>query len=572
MQNITSELFICGVCLLCNIIAGSLVIFHTKDLIKFNFKIFLGLFFGNLTSNALLLNILFLISQSTPIILFIIIQIAVLQIFLFIFIRYIRHQEVTFSLFLFSWLLFSTFRLSGTYHLLQIILPEFSSLEISLITLFFSEFFYVLCITLVSIYFLSIFCKKFSKTFIFHSVLVLCWVSIGFFGITPFIDLLLNSVGITPYFTAMTPKFIGLNLVVFRTYGTIILYLFTTITIFLGSIFLGYKSGFKFLPESTSILKKRVMRYFGIASIIILLSYGWYWFIIFIDSSTAIVFQITYMFDFTFYNLTHPFWVLLIIYYILLLIIFYWSYIISIIIRQRNHLWDQPNYFNQLPIINICGLVFIGFILCYFNYKKFSSYSYLQPLFVLLSIILYLTLFCILLTIFILTYRKRIWNQFSSSLKLFLLYIPFFIGYFLAGQILTINEILFGILSCTSLGIYAHHLRNDSSPSIPLNYPYLALMFFWAVLSACFAVLLSITSLICVIISIISFSLLHTYSWRLNRRFISYGLILSAIVIMGGTSSTFSTLVFALGIPNTLVFGVTLLMFVTVLIYTYIRD
>jgi len=555
-------------CILCNAFLSSIMILYRKFSPRFPFKFFLICFFGGLIINTIFLNVLLLLSQETSVLVFELIEIILLQIFLIIFLRYLWGKSVTMGLFIFSCFLFSTFRLSASYFLLQMIFPEFHSLEISFPTAFFYEFFYILCISFVAVFLLTSFSKIFSKSLIYRSALTLVWGCMCFFGVALIIDLLLASFGITPYFVTYIYSFIGPNLITFETSGSFFLYTILSLMILLGCIYFGRHHGFKFLSQNSGAYFT-ITKYFAIGILISIMIGAWYFFLALISFSTSITLQITILFDFIPYNLTHPFWILTIIYLILLLAVFYCVYLFFLIFKERTQLWNTPNSFNSMPIFNVSSLVSIGFILCYFEYEFISPFSHVNFSFILFTIYFYLIITITLLTLYLLTYQKKSFSNLSYSLKMFFLYIPFFLGYFSAGQILSITELLFGLLSCTSLQVYAIYLQIIQNNTLDFKNLNWVIILFWGALSSCFAALLSIASLICVIIALILFYLLTYYLHKKKTITSFYGIIGTTLIIMGGTSSTFSTNILAIGIPNTIVFGIAVLILMAVLLYTY---
>ncbi len=572
MQNYNLDLIIGLLCIISNVITIGLFIIHRKYPNSFNVKLFWIIYFGNLILNTIFLNIIIHLSQQTAIILFEIIEIIILQIFLIIYLKVIRHREASFSFLLFSSFLFGVFRLSGTYYLLKIILSEEMFLEVSFFSVFFFELFYIFIISLFSIFILSLFNRIFSNTTNYRYIFTFIWASIFIFGISRFVDLLLYNSGITPYFNTPVSSLIGQNLFSIETYGTITLFSLIAIILITGSIIISLKYGFKFMPEMKSSLLKAILRYFLIGIIVLAMVGVWYCFIVFVDIFIPIVSEITRMFEFVFYDLSQPFISLAIIYLILLIIPFYCGYLLYIIIKQRNILWSQPNEFNKLPILNIIAVVFIGFILCYYEFEQVSPYYHLDHSFVLFSIYFYLITFLFLLTLYGLTYVKKSWINISYSLKLLCLYCPFILGYLLAGQILSITEVLFGLISCAALQVYALYLKTiklKPNDTTSLN---LLVIFFWGVISLCFAGLLSITSMICLSISLISFYLIYKPIKRQNLRVVLYALISSSIILMAGISSTFTTTLYAMGIPNTIVFGVAFILIIATIFYGYLHS
>lgn len=596
MQNFDLQFLIWLFCIFCNASVACLLILRGKFPTKFQSKLFsslfLVLFFGILISITLFLNLLLYFTQDTSVLVFEIIEIIFLQAILLLFKKFIWRHDTNLILFMFSCLLFSIFRLSGIYYLYKPILfsigvSEAYYSEIAVFTAFFYEFFFIICLSLSSIFILSIFSKIFSKTLPYYFIFTLIWACLFIFGVTPYIDLLLYNSGIKPYFLNPIPSFIAFNLPSIETYGTQILYSFITLAILLGGIFLGYKYGFKFMAGKAILLKGTFLgykygfstilkRYIGIGIIIIVIAGVWYSLVALFDFSFFIVYLITVMFKFQFFHiaLVHPFWLISIIYVILLVIPFYYGYLILVIIKKRENLWAYPNSFNKMPILNLSILVFSGFILCYHNlqYKvplipAFFE-MWVQPSFVLFVIYSYLIAFLVLLTLYCLTFQKKPWTDFLYSLKLFLLYIPFLLGYYLAGQILNITDVFFGILSCTTLQIYVLYLRIIKIKPIDFKHLNWLVIFFWGVLSICFAGLLSITALICIFIDLILFFIINSQLKLTNSKLFFYGGIGTTLFIMGGTSSTFLTTVFAIGIPTIFILGIsTFWIFATIFYY-----
>lgn len=576
MQDLNFEFLSWFLCILCNVVVGCLIILQRKFPSKFNIKTFSVLFFGNLILITIFSYFLMISSKDTGVLIFEIIEIAVLQVSLIIFTKVIWRRESNLYLLMFSCFIFGIFRLSGMYYLYNIILPEPIFSEIAFITNLFYHFSYIICISLFAICILSIICKIFFKKFAFHSTLSLIWASMFIFGLTPLIDLLLQSFGITPIFVIQIYSFIGFNMSSYGSYGTVVLYAFIGIVILYGGILMGKKYGFKFISEGNPASSQRLLRYIGVGLIAIIVSGVWYYFTVLLDFSMGIIGEITILFKFEILDivLVHPFWLLMIIYGIMLLVPFYCAFIIFISIKKRRNLWEHPNSFNTMPILNLSVLIFAGFILCYNGLiYPFAQYYfvYLHRSFILFVIYFYLIAFLLLLTLYFLTYQKKPWLDLSFSLKSFLLYIPFILGYFAANQILPSIEIFLGILSCAALQIYAIYLRNIKIHSLDMRELNWFMIFIWGVLSSCFAGLLSITCLVCILVNLGLFYIITFNLKQANNKLILYGLISAIMIVMGGTSSTFLGTIFAMGIPNSVVFGVAIFCFIGTVLVIYLQ-
>jgi len=575
MQDLNLEILIWLACICCNVFLGGIIIIQRKFQAKFKFKPFLVVFFGTLILITLFLNLLIYFTQDIGALIFEIIEIAVLQIFLLIFTKIIWHHDANLTLFIFSSVLFGIFRAFGMYTVAEIAFPKTFS-QIAIYTAFFYQFFFIAFISLISIFVLITFNKILSRTLAYSSIFSLIWACLFIFGLTPFIDLLLYNLGIMPIFISQVYSFIGFGLGNFETYGTVFLYSFMAFVVICKGIFLGYKYRIKFMSETNLPFSKMAIKYIGIGVIVIIIFGMWYSFISLLDYSYSIILHITYILDFKYFELLliHPFWLLMIIYGILLLMFYYFGYLIFVIVKKRENLWDSPNSFNIIPILNLGILVFSGFIFCYAKLKYivlpyFGAYLY--DSFILFVIYFYLIAFLLFLTLYILTFQKKPWIDFSYSLKIFLLFIPFFGGYFIAGQILNTTELFLGFISCASLQVYAVYLRRIKAYSFDFKHLNWFMVFFWGILSICLAGLLSISSLLCSLIVLILFYLINYQLKRTNTIMISYGLIGTSVLLMGGTSSTFFTAFFTLGIPSTFVFGSAFLIVIATIFYQLLQ-
>ena len=576
MQDLNLELLFWLSCILCTVLLGIITIIQTKFQAKFGFKPFLALFFGILILIALFLNLLVSFTQDIYVLVFEIIGIVGLQVFLLIFTKIVWHHNANLALFAFSTALFGIFRASGMIALAKIVYIPVAFSQIAITTAFFYQFFFIAFISLISIFVLFIFNKILSKTLAYNSIFSIVWACLFIFGLVPFLDVLLLNFGVIPFFSIPIYSFIGQSVGNLETYGTIFLYAFMAFIGICEGIFLAYKYRFKFMSDSNLPFSKLVIKYIGIGIIIIILVGVWYSFITLLDFSYAIVMHIIYLLEFKYLTmlLIHPFWLLMIIYGILLLIVCYIGYLILIIIKRREHLWDRPNSFNKLPILNLGIVVFSGFIFCY-NTLQYVQVpfigGYLHDSFILFVIYFYLIAFLLLLIVYILTFQKKPWTNFSYSIKIFLLFIPFFLGYFIGGQILNTTEVLLGFISCASLQVLAVYLRSIKDHSFGFKHLNWLITLFWGILSICFAGLLSISSLVCGIIASI---LLYIINFQLKRKNIItffYGLIGASILLMGGTSSTFIKTLFSIGIPTTIVFGGAFFVIIATIFYQLLQ-
>jgi len=576
MQDFNLDLFLGLLIILCNLIIVTILIVQLKYQSKIKFKLFTAIFLGTLLLLALVLNLLIVISQETYILVVETIEIIVLQLYLIIFTKKIWRQSANLTLFAFSTVLFGLFRASGMYRIAQLSFPEPSFNQIAFLTAIFYQFFFIISVSLISIFILFLYTKMLSKKVTYSSVFSFIWGWMFIFGLFPFIDLLFYNLGLIPGLVITVNLFIGLSMVTVESYGTVLLYLTLALSLICEGVFLGYKHGFKLSPKTKSTFSISMIKYLKIGAAIIGFGGIWYSLILLIFHSATIIMQIVTLMEFIFIDmlLIHPFWLLLIIYGVLLLIPHYVIYLIYIVIQKRENLWEQPNQFNTIPILNLCILVFSGFILCY-NELKYPFYpffgGYLQESFIAFVIYFYLGICLLLLTIYVVTYQKKSWSHGSFSIKMCILFIPFILGYFFAGQILSMTELLFGILCCASIQIYAVYLHNMKLFSSNYNNLNRFIAFFWGILSICFAGLLSISNFVCTFIILILFYVIIYQVKRTNISTILYGLIGSNFLLMGATTSSFVTNFLAIGIPNITVFGSAFLILIGAVFYQFLQ-
>jgi len=572
MQDFSLELLIWLACILCNIFLGIMIIIQRKFQAKLKFKPFVILFFGILILITLFSNLLLVFTQETWVLVYEIVEIVFLQIFLLIFAKCIWHKDANLTLFAFSTILFGSFRAFGMYILAQMIFPELFS-QIAIYTAFFYQFFFIIFVSLISIFTLFIFDKIFSRAPVYRSIFSFIWACLFIFGITPYLDVICGNLGVIPFFNTEIYPWIGFNLVNIESYGTIFLYAFMAFAIICKGFFLRYKNGFKFMSQTNPPFSNLVMKYIGIGSIILILAAFWYFFIILIDYSLIILTNIALLLEFFYYDLLliDPFWLLMIIYGILLLISCYLGYLFFLFIKKRENLWNRPNSFNTLPIVNLSVLVFSGFMFCYYELRYLPPGNYLNDYFIKFVIYFYLIAFLLLLFLYTLTFQKKPWINFSHSISMYLLFIPLFGGYFITGQILNTTELLVGFISCASLQVYAVFLRSIKDNSFGFKDLNWFIILFWGSLSICFAGLLSISSLICALLVLILFYFINFQLKRRDMITIFYGLIGATVLLMGGTTSTFFTTVSSIGIPSAAAFGAAGLITIATVFYQFLQ-
>lgn len=571
MQIDNSQLLIWFFCILCSILQAIITIFHQKIRNRIQFKLYSVIFFGNVIFLLILSNFLVIFSQDLIVIIFEMFEIIFLQICLLIYVKIIWRKETTLPLFFFSIFLFLTFRTIGLYFLAQLISLDLPS-SFSYIFYIYNEVLIITCVLLFLSFLLFVFIRIFSNISIYRSIFTLIWACMFVFGLSPFIDLLYCNLTVyKPFYLFYTWPFIG-DTVGLISFGTFIQFRILAIIIILLGMVLGIKHGFKFLSPIKTSNENWLKRYLGIEFIIIILIEIGYVFIFLILFNYQITVEIAEMLGYT--SFTQPYWLLSNIYLILLLIPFYCAYLIFIIIKNRKKLWDQPNSFNKTPFLNLIVIPISGFIVGYAELMEPEVGAYLARSFILLVIFFYLILFLALLSIYILTFQKKPWINLSYSLKIMVTFIPFIIGYFLAGQILSVSELLFGLMACAALQAFALYLRIVRTNSVNLDEKRLnsVILIFWGILATSLAGLLSIISLICIIICIILLVIIEFYCIeRDGAKLIIYGLIIGIILVMGGISQTFLITPFAVGVPNTVVLSVFSFSIIAIGVIYYIR-
>ncbi len=511
------------------------------------------------------------------IIIFEIIEIVLLQVFLVIFIKVNRQNRVNLSFYIFSWLIFGLIRISGEYSLLRKIIQESLLPEIPILTVAFYEFIYIILITLASLFIFTLLNKILFKKSAFYFASFIIWSSIFLLGIAPFIDFLIAQFGITPYITVPFFPFIGKGVPCLLRFGMIFSYLFLTVMIVGGGFYFRYKSKFEnnFQKRQQKFLRVKV--YIKPGLLIGLLMVIWILFIIVFEYSMTIVGEITLLFNFKVGNITtvHPFWLLAIIYGFLTFVPLYIGYLLWIFIKNRGMVWEYANSFNQLPIFNLGILVFSSFLVGYYEleYAQTTFLSiYLYRAFILFIIYFYLVIYLFLLFLYLLTFQKRSFVDIKFWIRTMLLYIPFLLGYLLAGLILTPTEFIFGILACATLQIFVIYWRSTKIYSFEFKYLNWSVIFAMGCLSISFAGLLSISGLVNVLIFLGLFLILDKYYLHSKIRIIFYGLMSANIILLGGTSSTFLREIWAIGLPNTIIFIITLLWVIVSIYYYYVKQ
>ncbi|MHA1325500.1 MAG: hypothetical protein ACTSRL_22125, partial [Candidatus Helarchaeota archaeon] len=99
-----------------------------------------------------------------------------------------------------------------------------------------------------------------------------------------------------------------------------------------------------------------------------------------------------------------------------------------------------------------------------------------------------------------------------------------------------------------------------------------SVIFAMGCLSISFAGLLSISGLVNVLIFLGLFLILDKYYLHSKIRIIFYGLMSANIILLGGTSSTFLREIWAIGLPNTIIFIITLLWVIVSIYYYYVKQ
>ncbi len=570
MHMLNFEVLIWLGCIVCSLFEAILTIFYDQIRNRVQSNYYHGLFFGNMLLLSGFLLVLPVFSLNVPVLIFEMIEIVFIQACLIIYVRVIWKKSINLALFFFSIVLFGLFRVVGDYFFYtSAISVPFVDLNQMFAAIIY-EFLYILILSLGFIFLLYFYTKFFSNISLYRTIFSLLWACIFFFGMSPFIDLLIQESGHTAYFLIALWPGIG-TLTSLMTVGMVIQFSFFIGLMVIVAVKYGrkFRNSLFFYNQSGPIpLKKKI----GIGIIIFILIGTGFLFLYFVQFALPIIHQITFMLEYSPSFLTHPFWIVGGIYLISLLIPFFASYVIITLVKNRKNLWANPNYFNQAPFFNLAFVVFSFFIISYYELVPEVAVFRLNPLFVLtIAYIALITFLCLFATYFF-SHKRGQWFEQTYSLKIVVYFIPFFIGYLLAGKTLGATEILFGIMLCGTLQIYVLYLRSAyiENPTMRSRHLNFFLPLLWGLLSILLAGLFSLVSLIAIVLNLVLFFGIFYKIEQRKLRGLFYGLTFGNMVLIGGTSDTLLSNQNAIGFPNIFVFIGYLLLVVLGAIFFYI--
>ncbi len=562
-------------CILLSISQAFITIFHQKIQTKIQFKQYSVAYFGNLISLAIVLMLLISLSQDLLILIFEVIGISLFQFYLWFFVRKIWNKEINLYLFLFSGVFFGGFRFLIEIPFLNLLAAKYPGAfqeilnNLSISTYIFYSVFLTLYLPLIFSFILYFFIKILTNRSTYRIISNTFWVFLLIFAISPLIDQLSYQMGQPPFFYIEIWDFMGKS-VGQLTYGTI--FQFTTLvimSIFLA-FYLGRKYGINFQLKPDQSNKESPIRYIAVCVLITVFLWICFVLISLISFNIPIIFIVSDTFGFT--TATHPFWFLSLIYFVLLSFPMFCGFLIYYFIKNRKSIWDNPNLFNRTPFFNILFLISFGFFLGITELKYEAGPYYFNNDFILFVLLFYLIIFLIPFGCYISTFKNRSWINISGSLKSMLFFIPFLVGYFIAGPILTIPELFLGLMGCASLQIFAASLYSPKTnhKNQKTSYLYWFSLLFWSILAIFFAGILSIISLIFMFVCIILLYLAEAvFLEKKKLKSLLFLLTYGIILLMGGISQTFFTELNPFGIPNTLVFSAFAFFLIIIAFYLY---